>query len=535
MNDSTNGNGHRQDISLGERVFLAVDLITRRRYFGKITNTARRLDLSRQSIYDLMDAVMGNLAALLGVAVSPLFRGKGTDHELVVAATLLGETLSVDAVRGLAADLTGCNRSPNFYYDFTRIAGAVAKDAIAEAARSVTRAALDETFPHDILMTATDPHSMACLGLRLLGETSLTGDAWRDFLAAHLPYLEQAVADGGLALKAGLARRGVDQDADYTHASAKMGLAVRAMEKRATRAFQQLEAAETRWRVSASKGQIALFAECDGTEENRQRYEVALAEAERWMDRWMAIGEAHRQLRQAYRYTRGDRLATPADAVASLRNAIQILGTHRDARSEIAQAETYLRGILPGFGSFLTHLAADLDRRGPGAREAFLVVRRERQQQERHGMQRGDAKIESAWSALLAAGLDDDHALSLLLDTDRDYDRLLGQHARSSAPVEHLHSRLAPYVAVSDRLSEARWNLIVLRLNATPFAEGKRAGQSPFDLLGFEFGESWSETLVARMKAQFPASVAHLQARGCLPSHWTPASESALSAAPLAA
>jgi hypothetical protein len=132
-------------------------------------------------------------------------------------------------------------------------------------------------------------------------------------------------------------------------------------------------------------------------------------------------------------------------------------------------------------------------------------------------------------------GLDDDHALSLLLDMDRDYDRLLGQNARSSAPVEHLHSRFAPYVAVSDRFSEARWNLVALRLNATPFAEGKRAGQSPFDLLGFEFGPSWSETLVARMKAQFPASVAHLQAHGSLPSNWTPAMEPELSAAPLAA
>ena len=535
MNHNTNGNGHRPDISLGDRVFIAVDLITRRRYFGKITNTARRHYLSRQTIYDLMDAVMPNLAALLGVTVSPLFRGKDADEELVVTATLLGETLSVDAVRGLAAGLSGCRRSPNFFYDFTRIAGAVAEDAIAEAARSVTRAALDETFPHDVLMTAADPYSMACLGLRLLGDVPLTGEVWGDFIAAHLPDLEQAVTDGGLPLKAGLAQRGVGKDADYTHASVKVGLAVKAMEKQATRAFQQLEAAENRWRALANKGQIVLFSECDGTEEYRQRYAVALAEAERLMDRWMAIEEAHRQVRQTYRYTRGDRLATPADAVASLQNAIQILGPHRDARPEIARAETYLRGILPGFGSFLTHLAAELDRRGPGAREAFLVVRRERQQQERRGMRGGAAQIESAWSALLAAGLDDDHALSLLLDMDCDYDRLLGQHARSSASVEHLHSRLAPYVAVSDRLSEARWNLVALRLNATPFAEGKRAGQSPFDLLGFEFGESWSETLVARMKAQFPASVAHLQAHGCLPSNWTPATESELSAAPLAA
>ena len=213
----------------------------------------------------------------------------------------------------------------------------------------------------------------------------------------------------------------------------------------------------------------------------------------------MAIEAAHRLLREAYRYTREDRLATPADAVASLRDALRILGSHREARPEIARAETYLRGILPGFGGFLIRLAADLDRRGPGAREAFIVVRRERQSQERRGVQRSDGSCESAWSALLATAPDDDRALSLLLDIDRDYARLLGANARSSASVEHLHSRLAPYVAVSDRLSEARWNLVALRLNATPFAEDKRAGQSPFDLLGFEFGPSWSEALAARM------------------------------------
>ena len=504
MNHNTNGNGNRPDISLGERVYIAVDLLTRSRYFGKITDTARRLALSRQTIYDLMGAVMTNLAAFMGVTVPPLFRGKDTDEELVVTATLLGETLSTDSVRGLAADLTGCKRSPNFFYGFTRIAGTVAKDAIAEAACSVTRAALDETFPHDVLMTAADPHSMACLGLRLLGDVPLTGEAWVDFLDTNLPDLEAAVTDGGLSLKAGLAACGVGKDADYTHASVRVGLAVKAMEKQAAKAFQRLEVAENRWRTSANKGQIALFAECDGTEEHRQRYENALDEAECWMDRWMAIEAAHRHLRQAYRYTRGDRLATPADAAASLRDAIQILGTHQDARPEIASAETYLRGILPSFGRFLARLSADLDRRGKGGREAFIVVRRERQRQERRGVQRGDAQVESAWSTLLAMGLDDDHALSLLLDMDRDYDRLLGQNARSSAPVEHLHSRFAPYVAVSDRFSEARWNLVALRLNATPFAEGKRAGQSPFDLLGFEFGPSWSETLVARMKAQFP-------------------------------
>ena len=37
------GNGHRPDITLGERVVLAVDLIARRRYFGKITNGCARV------------------------------------------------------------------------------------------------------------------------------------------------------------------------------------------------------------------------------------------------------------------------------------------------------------------------------------------------------------------------------------------------------------------------------------------------------------------------------------------------------------
>ena len=530
MKCNLTGNGHRPDITLGERVVLAVDLIARSRYFGKITNTSRRFGVSRQTIYDFMDAALVNLATLLGVTAMPLFGVKDMADELVVAATLLGETLSMDAVRRLAARLIGSCRSPNFYYDFTRIAGAVAKDVIAEAARSVPQAALDETFPHDVLMTAVDPHSMACLGLRLLGDTPLTGEGWEDFLGAHLPALEHAVADGGLALKAGLARRGVPKDADYTHASHVVGLAVKAVERQATRAFQRLEAAEARWRTSANRGQRTLFAGCDRTEEHRLHYEASLAEAERGMDRWMAIEAAHRLLREAYRYTREDRLATPADAVASLRDALRILGSHREARPEIARAETYLRGILPGFGGFLIRLAADLDRRGPGAREAFIVVRRERQSQERRGVQRSDGSCESAWSALLATAPDDDRALSLLLDIDRDYARLQGANARSSASVEHLHSRLAPYVAVSDRLSEARWNLVALRLNATPFAEGKRAGQSPFDLLGFEFGPSWSEALVARMKAQFPASVAHLQAHGSLPSDWTPAMEATLAA-----
>ena len=47
-------------------------------------------------------------------------------------------------------------------------------------------------------------------------------------------------------------------------------------------------------------------------------------------------------------------------------------------------------------------------------------------------------------------------------------------------------------------------------------------------LLGVESNEHWSETLVERMRKQFPATTEHLLTHGCLPTGWTPETEATL-------
>ena len=153
------------------------------------------------------------------------------------------------------------------------------------------------------------------------------------------------------------------------------------------------------------------------------------------------------------------------------------------------------------------------------------MVRRER-------LGRSREASDQAWATLWATGLDDDRLLDTLVTIEANYDRFLGTCARSSASVEHLHSRFAPYVAVPDRLSQERWHLVAFRLNATPFQEGKRRGMSPFEILDVNLGKHWSEALLERIRQRFPQSLNHLLTRGCLPSGWTPSAEDPLGAIP---
>ena len=117
--------------------------------------------------------------------------------------------------------------------------------------------------------------------------------------------------------------------------------------------------------------------------------------------------------------------------------------------------------------------------------------------------------------------------MDVLEQVDAKYDVLLGAAARSSASVEHLHSRLTPYVAALDCPGQNRWNLVAVRLNGTPFREGKRAGKSPLEILGIDSEEHWSEALVERMCHQYPATADYLLTHGSLPAgqlntraHW---------------
>jgi hypothetical protein len=518
-------NLERPDVTLEQRVAIGVDLLVKPRYHGRVTDLAERLAVSRETVYAFARNVVVNLVIVAELCFEPVL-GKERDEELLSALQILGEPLSADAIRELSKRTLGYKRSPNFYQGIGQLAGEVAKAWLQDVGRTVRQAALDETFPHDVMLTAVEPSSLACLGLRLLGEQPLNRGAWSEFLEQQLPQLEYAASDEGKALKAALKGSGVARNSDYTHVSARLGLACKRAEKLAARAFAKLEKAEAVYRkTTAANGQKLLFPDAESTEELKQAYEEALQWAERLLEAWESAEEAHRLVHRAYRYTRGSRVATVEEARVDLLQAIELLMPYAKVVREMGTAATYLRGVLPTFGTFLARLAKTLEAHGPAGEQAFLVVRRERQGRSREAS-------DQAWAALWATDLDDDRLLDALVTIEANYDRLLGTCARSSASVEHLHSRFAPYVAVSDRLSQERWHLVAFRLNATPFQEGKRRGMSPFEILGVNLGKHWSEALLERIRQRFPQSLNNLLTRGCLPSGWTPPTEDQLGAIP---
>jgi hypothetical protein len=354
---------------------------------------------------------------------------------------------------------------------------------------------LDEIFLHRApVLMAIEPHSMAWVAGQRGPDRS--GESWREVIT-NWPCLEHVIADGGQGLERGVklanAARGAQGEATETvsRQAMTMGLDVFHTQRELARVLQR------QWKQAERQLDTASQADAKVERYRRQGREPrgvsgvagrAWRKAERLLDQAGNAQEAVHQIAAALSwFDATGRLYCRQTAQAQLDEASQRLqGDCWSKVKRLLRDERTLRHL----DRLREHLTAAVSE--PVLRDALTrlwYVNDQMQQAQ------GDACVRFRQLVVLEPVLCE-RLCPQWQSAYRRVDELLRHAVRASSAVECVNSVVRMHQGRQRHMSQGLLDLKRLYWNCRVFREGKRKGQSPYDLLGLHLPSSdWWQLL----------------------------------------
>jgi hypothetical protein len=354
---------------------------------------------------------------------------------------------------------------------------------------------LDEIFLHRApVLMAIEPHSMAWLAGQRGPDRS--GESWRAVLT-HWPCLEHVIADGGQGLERGVklanAARGAQGEADETSSrqAMTMGLDVFHTQREIERVLQR------QWKQAERQLETASQADTKVERYKRQGRDPrgvsgvagrAWRKAERLLEQAGNAQEAVQQITAALSWF---------DAQGQL-YCRQTAQTHLDAASQQLQGACWSKvkrllsdeRTLSHVDRLHAHLTAAVS--DPGLRDTLTRLWYVNDQMQQA---RGDACVRLRQLVVIEQVLCE-RLCPQWQSVYRCVDEILRHAVRASSAVECVNSVVRMHQGRHRHVSQGLLDLKRLYWNCRVFREGKRKGQSPYDLLGLHLPRSnWWQLL----------------------------------------
>lgn len=477
----------RKDITLEQRMGIGLLGLAYRGVYGAATDLAEVLGTSRQFIYGLENKLLESAAAALAPrrpGPHPVSHTLEVDREhldrSIVALALLDHATQRPIAESLGIIL-GVEPSVGYVNEVL----CRACEAASEFTRGLrlplgeVQIAADELFSTgEGHLVTVDHRSMLILSLKQVKRVDEA--AWREELAlleSKGVQLARVASDGGAALAAAIAKLAkVDHNLDPWHAMRHVGRALGALERAAYAAIGRAEGlAKKAKKVSDPKHLMG--------QEVWRAYRDAQAEVVCKIDRYEALRVVARWVKEALDPVEPGtgRLRGYQECLADLEAATALL---RELGAEATKKlASYLDKAGPGLLAYVRKLeplvdglVAELGEEGVG------YLSREWQLE-----QKGANWHEEGQKEYLRA-----HLLSLLYWGPRYSEArgkvvgVLESQIRASSLAECVNSWLRPFAELHRGLGEKFLPLFQLFRNSRVFRRGKRAGSSPYQLVGIQ-------------------------------------------------
>lgn len=474
----------RDDITIEERMRIVTTILSQPHQYGLVTQLAREHDLSRESVYTLLQRGRAGLADGLRARPPghpplsvPLVVDQNRLDRAIVTFTLAGHA-SLEGVQGCLAEVFDLHRSIGYISGVLDRAGAAAHTGLAQLCppRPV-RADLDEIFsgatPHLALI---DHDSTLILALEQAERRDAT--TWGVLLldeAAKGVVIAEAASDGARGIRGGIAESNVVavRLGDLFHVVRDLMVVAGQLEKRAYGAIE----GEERARLADAEAHAA-----HPRRGPKRRSALAVADA-------VAASAVAIQRSDDYAWLVGQVRETlePVDARTGRLHAAD------GSRQELLAVASLLRewGDEP-----VTKIAGRLERAVPD-----LVAYQEvlAQHCAPWVAQVGEATVALiawAWRHRQGLGLTTPAAVAAAFPGDQQpavdalWAILDGVH-RGSSLVECVNSLLRPHLLVHRGADQGLLDLLTCYFNHRVFSRGKRRGKSPLQLAGLTDTGDW--------------------------------------------
>ena len=490
-----------EHITLSDRMVLGCQCLLFAGQYGFITGLARDYGTSRQFFYDLRGKMQSALASALapGVPGRPAFAHQlQLDHALLERTIVVLNQVAHASVRGIQECLAEI-------LDVQRSLGAI-HAVLVEAARRAkvlplvpgcpVQATADEIFAaRRPILEVVDHRSGAVLALE--GASSRDETAWGctmlDLLAQGVT-VRSLVSDGAEGLRAGVRAAGLPEPhLDHWHTLRDLGRLAHILE---AEAYRRLEEAERSQRAAT----VEAYRLVHGHRPGRGR---PLKVASDPLSAQRAIQETEEAIRRA------DGAAIVLTAVReALRPVERRSGRPRrpeESKADLEAAAALLREV----GGRAAEMATILEQRGDRLvaylveLEAALAGLRERLGEEVVSL------LGWAWRHREGLGLADaGEAWPQDPEVARQVWAALDGAVRATGMAENLNSVLAFHRATHRGLPDNVLAVFEVYRNHRVFPRGKRAGHSPFELMGLP-SPHWLDALgygrsPAKSSREFP-------------------------------
>ncbi len=483
----------RQDITLEQRIGIAVTAAANRGVYGVVSSLAREYQTSRKFIYTLEKKMVSAIEEALrpqkpGAAANPFLleidRGHVDRSILTMAmvghsseraiAQCLQSILTVDLSLGYVSEvLTKASQRASEFNQALRL-------ELPEA-----EVGADELYAQKKgNLIAVEPQSLLIVAAKATDRVD--GASWEQTLesmAGRGVGIRRLASDGGTAIRAMMVKLiGVEHRLDLWHALRRVGRTVGVLERAA---YATIAKEEDKGHKAKKMPNSPMMGGVIHEDYHRAQEETKLAieryEALRLLAVW--VREAIDPIEQGT-----GRIRSRQECLGELRAATELIRELKVAATK--KLADYLDQAGPGLLAYVEELQALVGEIvAELGEEGVRYLCREWQLEK--GLDRGRAedKADRQKDYLRA------HLISLLYwrsgysGARKRVARLLGSILRGSSLVECVNSLLRPYAELRKSLGQAFLDLFTLYRNSHVFQRGKRAGHSPFQLAGIQTPE----------------------------------------------
>ncbi len=483
----------RQDITLEQRIGIALVATAGRGVYGVVSSLARQYRTSRKFIYALeKKAVLAVAGSLLprkpGPTVSPFLVEIDRDHldRAILSLAMVGHA-SERAICECLGSILRVKPSLGYVSEvLTRASQAACQfNETLRLPLPEAEVGLDELYAQGKgNLVAVHPDSLLILALR--ATERVDGQSWHHTLEEMTGRgvgLARIASDGGAAIRAAVVKlAGVKHHLDLFHALRQVGRTVGVLERAAYKAIAREEALgrkAKRLPESVMMGGVV--------HEDYQRARKATRQQIEHYENLRLLAVWVRQALDPLEEKTG-RVRSQQECLSELRAATELMRELGVAAAK--KLADYLDKAGPGLLAYMDRLqllvgeiVADLGEEGVRhlCREWQLEKKLERGRAEDQADRRKDY-LQAHLISLLYWGKGYSGARKRVAD-------LLGSILRGSSLVECVNSLLRPYAELRKSLGQGFLDLFALYRNSHVFQRGKRAGASPFQLAGIDTPE----------------------------------------------
>ncbi len=519
------GKYQRPDVTPFDRMEITYRYLAPKRPWGEVTKMAQEYALSRVTIYAIVLRVLlclqpempgpkisqaGQLTAakevvhILSAAEADRLRGR------IILTGIFPGGGTMRSLEDMVDEVPGITASAMTIWRLVNQKGAEANSILQKidfggVILSVIFVAIDETFfDGRPILLVVEPISLAIFGFHVPADGDRSSLTWGPFLLVlqedQKLNFTGAMGDGATPYPGTIEdileqKEGFQEDIFHTKRDLKA--LARKLENKAYRAFAKEEEKIKKWQKEETTEHKAAMEQAKTNSWSLAENYDDFVEYSSWAcDAFEVVDLSSGELR-AYAINAW-LLETTAEAMLESKEA-DVVKMGRRLRKHKAKLLTYLKGLDTNLPPVRAELHAYLD--DPALEKVVLrsVARHWRLQHEVQSNQH------ASFRPALAQAEQEMHlwieADPILEQWAKQLHTLLDGVQRTSSAAENINSILKPLLARKKHFATAETAhnfiaLFVLWHNMRVFKEGKRAGKSPYQILGIDLGESDWRTLL---------------------------------------